>query len=552
MHAFTRRAVLGAGIAVAGGSGPLTSCSAPSSASDDPHGPHRSGNAGAPATEKPAAPPDGGYVSPHGEEVAAADRMRERGPVREIRLTATTTSLDLGARTVRTWAYGDELPGRPIRATAGDTLAVRVANHLPHSTTLHWHGISLRNDMDGVPGVTQPPIKAGASYDYRFTVPDPGTYWFHPHSGVQLDRGLYAPLIVDDPREPLAYDREWLVVLDDWVDGVDGSTPDAVLEELGGGMAGMAGMDETGSGEGSGKGGRDGGGTGGDRDDDGTHAPRTGPSRVLRGAKSRLLGGDPGDVAYPYYLVNGRTPDDPRAFHAKPGDRVRIRIINAGGDTAFRVALGGHTMTVTHTDGFPVEHTSTDALLLGMAERYDVVVTAQDGVFPLVALAEGKGRSAMALLRTSEGARAPRPSVRPKELDGRLITADKLRAAEDVRLKPRDPDRTIRMRITGSMKRYDWAINGKPYDPSQRYPVRAGERVRLSFINGTGMWHPMHLHGHTFQLPDGGPRKDTTILLPHHKVNVDFDAENPGLWMVHCHNVYHSESGLMTIIGYRK
>jgi multicopper oxidase len=187
-----------------------------------------------------------------------------------------------------------------------------------------------------------------------------------------------------------------------------------------------------------------------------------------------------------------------------------------------------------------------------MAERYDVVVTAQDGVFPLVALAEGKGRSAMALLRTSEGARAPRPSVRPKELDGRLITADKLRAAEDVRLKPRDPDRTIRMRITGSMKRYDWAINGKPYDPSQRYPVRAGERVRLSFINGTDMWHPMHLHGHTFQLPDGGPRKDTTILLPHHKVNVDFDAENPGLWMVHCHNVYHSESGLMTIIGYRK
>ncbi|MGY0062386.1 multicopper oxidase family protein [Streptomyces sp. LZ34] len=522
MHAFTRRAVLGAGIAVAGGGVPLTSCSPSSSAFDDPHGPHRPGE---------------GYVSPYGEEVAATDRMRGRGPVQEIRLTATTTSLDLGARTVRTWAYGDELPGRPIRVTAGDTLAVRLANHLPRSTTLHWHGISLRNDMDGVPGLTQPPIKAGASFDYRFTVPDPGTYWFHPHSGVQLDRGLYAPLIVEDPREPLEYDLEWIVILDDWVDGVDGSTPDAVLEELGGGMAGMAGMDDTG-------GGRD------DAEDD--DGPRTGPSRLLRGAESRLLGGDPGNVAYPYYLVNGRTPDDPRAFRAKPGDRVRIRIINAGGDTAFRVALGGHTMTVTHTDGFPVEHTTTDALLLGMAERYDVVVTAQDGVFPLIALAEGKGRSAMALLRTSEAAGAPRPSVRPKELDGRLITADELRAAEDVRLKPRDPDRTIRLRITGSMQRYDWAINGKPYDPSQRYPVRAGERVRLSFINGTDMWHPMHLHGHTFQLPDDGPRKDTTILLPHHKVNVDFDAENPGLWMVHCHNVYHSESGLMTIIGYQE
>ncbi|MDT0549491.1 multicopper oxidase family protein [Streptomyces lonegramiae] len=523
MHAYSRRALLGAGIAAAGAV-PLASCSFSSSASDDPQGQRRAGNAG-PA----AAPTPEGYVSPHGEEVAAAERKRGEGPVREFRLTATATSFDLGGRTVKTWAYGDELPGRPIRVTAGDTLAVRLANHLPHSTTMHWHGIALRNDMDGVPGVTQPPIKAGASFDYRFTVPDPGTYWFHPHSGVQLDRGLYAPLIVDDPREPLEYDLEWLVVLDDWVDGVDGSTPDAVLAELGGGMAGH-----------------------GDDPEEHHEPDRSGPSRRLVGARSRLLEGDPGDVDYPYYLVNGRTPEDPRTFRAKPGDRIRIRIINAGGDTAFRVALGGHTMTVTHTDGFPVEHTDTDTLLLGMAERYDVLVTAEDGVFPLTALAEGKGHTAQALLRTSDSATAPRPTVRPKELDGRLITADRLKAAEDVRLRPRDPDRTIRLRITGSMKRYDWAINGKPYDPAQRYPVRQGERVRLSFINGTDMWHPMHLHGHTFQLPDGGPRKDTTILLPHHKVNVDFDAENPGLWMIHCHNVYHSESGLMTILGYRK
>lgn len=552
MHAFTRRAVLGAGIAVAGGSGPLTSCSAPSSASDDSHGPRAgSGNAGAPAAAEPA--PEG-YVSPHGEEVAAAHQ--ERGPVREIRLTATTTSLDLGAGTVRTWAYDDELPARPIRVTAGDTLAVRLANHLPHSTTVHWHGISLRNDMDGVPGVTQPSIKAGASFDYRFTVPDPGTYWFHPHSGVQLDRGLYAPLIVDDPREPLEYDEEWIVMLDDWVDGVDGSTPDEVLDELGGGMAGMHGMDDTGPGNGSGKGGRDDSGDDGDDGDgdDGPRPPRTGPSRILRGARSRLLGGDPGNVAYPYYLVNGRTPDDPRTFRAKPGDRVRIRIINAGGDTAFRVALGGHTMTVTHTDGFPVEHQRVDALLVGMGERYDVLVTLADGVFPLVALAEGKNVTGMALVRTGSG-RAPKATVRPKELNGMIMTASQLRAADDVRLPSKKVDRVHRIELTGGMAKYNWAINGRAYD--MRNPTAApitveeGQRVRLDFVNSTQMWHPMHLHGHTYQLGQTGPRKDTAIVLPKKKLSVVFDADNPGQWMLHCHNAYHGEAGMMALVAYR-
>ncbi len=432
---------------------------------------------------------------------------------------------------------------------------------------MHWHGLALRNDMDGVPDLTQRPIKAGATFDYRFAVEHPGTYWFHPHSGVQQDRGLYAPLIVEDPKEPLKYDKEWVVVLDDWVDGVDGSTPDAVLAEL---RKGMGGMDHGGGESGGGKddGGMDHGGMDHGGMDHGGHdmsgmpgmtgmsyrkvpADSPGPSRMMMGATSPLLGGDAGDVAYPLHLVNGRTPDDPQTFRAERGDRVRIRFINAGGDTAYRVCLGGHKMTVTHTDGYPVEHAETDALLLGMGERYDVLVTAGDGVFPLTALAEGKKASGLALLRTGGGA-APKKSVRPKELDGKLLTAERLKAAASVRLKPGGPDRTITMRLTGSMAKYDWAINGRRYDPEQRYPVKAGERVRLSFVNATTMWHPMHLHGHTFALPGGGPRKDTAIVLPGKSLAVDFDARNPGLWMLHCHNVYHAESGMMTVLGYRK
>ncbi|REK87085.1 multicopper oxidase family protein [Streptomyces inhibens] len=546
MRTHSRRALLGAGIAVAG-SGLLTACATGASGSGRQAGPdgknvmdhsHDSGDV----------PP--GYVSPDGPEVAETERKRGAGPVRHYSLTAAETRLDLGGRTVRTWAYGDELPGKELRITAGDRMALTLANHLPQSTTLHWHGLAVRNDMDGVPGLTQRSVKPGATFDYHFAVTDPGTHWVHPHYGVQLDRGLYTALIVEDPREPLSYDQEWVVMIDDWLDGIDDSTPDAVLTELHHGRnhhgMGHEDMDD-------GPRTRGGGGT-----THGAHgkggqaaAPSDGPSRVLKDARSRLLRGIAGDVDHPYHLINGRTAEDPQTFRARPGDRIRIRFINAGSDTCYRVALGGHRMTVTHTDGRPVEHATTDALLIGMSERYDVMVTVKDGVFPLTALAEGKNRTALALLRTGSG-EAPGPSVRPKRLFGKLVTADRLRAAESVRAVSRRPDRTIDMTLTGSMKRFDWSINRDPYSSSQRYPVEAGERVRIIFRNHSRMWHPMHVHGHTFALPDGGPRKDTMMVLPGRRIAVDFDANNPGLWMVHCHNLYHSESGMMTVMGYRK
>ncbi|AJT67529.1 multicopper oxidase family protein [Streptomyces chattanoogensis] len=526
----SRREALGVGAAVAGGS-LLAACSGGRSAAQDGLRGTDDGKNGMPHD---GAPDD--YIRPDGPEVIEAEKERGTdGTVRQFRVTATSSMLDLGGVTVGTWSYGGELPGKEVRVTAGDTLQLTLDNHLPKSTTVHWHGLTLRNDMDGVPAVTQRPIQPGGSFTYKFATTHPGTYWMHPHIGVQIDRGLYAPVIVDDPREPLRYDHEWIVMIDDWLDGVDGSTPDAVLNEL---------NHDRGSSSGHSMERRDGDG------DDG-HTTRIGPSRVLVGARSRLLGGTAGMVDYPYHLINGCTPENPRIFRAKPGDRIRIRFINASGETGYRVALGDHTMTVTHTDGHPVEHAETDALLLGMSERYDVLVTAKDGVFPLTALAEGKNRTAMAVLRTS-GGEAPGPGTRPKELDGTLLTAYEMKAEESDRAARRDVDRTIEVNLTGNMRKFNWAINGKPYTPSQRYPIAGGERVRLAIHNRTKMWHPVHLHGHTFALPDGGPLKDTTIVLPHTSVNVDFDADNPGLWMLHCHNIYHSDSGMMTILGYLK
>ncbi|MFD3558546.1 multicopper oxidase family protein [Streptomyces sp. NPDC058686] len=555
MHTHTRRNLLAASIAVAG-SGALSACSGPESESGSRAGSAPHSESASPPESAP--PPEGGshartvvpdhdgrpfvprgpegYVNPSDPEVLAAERARGSGPVRKYRLTATETSLDLGGKTVKSWAYGDSLPGKEVRITAGDILDLTVANHLPVTTTLHSHGVRMRCDMDGVPGLTQYSIKPGADFNYHFAVEHPGTYWVHSHSGLQLDRGLYAPLIVEDPKEPLSYDKEWVVVLDDWLDGVGGSTPDAVLAQLHHGRAMDMDMGE------------------GTEDDGSSHGSPDGPDRILRNSRSRLLQSEGGSVDYPYYLVNGRLAHAPSVFRARTGDRIRLRIINAGGDTAFRVALGGHKMTVTHTDGYPVEPMETDALLLGMAERYDVLITAQDGVFPLVALAEGKDARALAVLRTGGGA-IPGPGVHPQELDGEIVPAGRLVPQDSVALCDRRPDREMRIKLTGNMRSFNWGFDHRPYNVEQRRPIREGERVRLTLINTTDMWHPMHLHGHTFALRgfgDRGARKDTSYVLPHRKLVVDFNADNPGLWMLHCHNQYHSESGMMTILGYRK
>ena len=542
MNSLNRRSVLLAGLGAAG-TGVLAACNSDSSSSPS-------------------------LVSPSGSQVTRAEKKRGgTGKVHRLNLTAAPAMLDLGGgTTARSWAFSGQAPGKEIRISAGDTLAAELSNQLPDRTptSIHWHGLALRGDMDGVPPVTQTAVRAGANFTYRFNADAPGTYFFHPHVGVQLDRGLYAPLIVEDPNEPLSYDDEWVVVLDDWLDGVTG-TPDEAFAELRRGMGGMEhGSDDSSSSSSSGHdmGDMDGMDMGGGGTDGASPSPSASGSAgdgmsmgfMLMGAESDLLGGDAGDVKYPHHLINGKVPADPAVYTGKPGRRVRLRIINAGGDTAYRVALGGHRLTITHTDGFPVEHQQVDALLIGMGERYDVLVTLDDGVFPLVALAEGKNAGGMALMRTGSGS-APKPTVRPRELDGTILTAAQLRATVDVRLDAKKTDRVHRIELTGGMGKYDWAINGKRYDMADATAnpllIEQGQRVRLDFVNTTDMWHPMHLHGHTYQLGGTGPRKDTTIVLPEKTVSVVFDADNPGQWMLHCHNAYHGEAGMMALVAYR-
>jgi FtsP/CotA-like multicopper oxidase with cupredoxin domain len=458
-------------------------------------------------------------VGPAAREVAATEARRRRpgAPVREITLTAAAATIDLAGRAVTAWAYNQSVPGPVVRVRVGEVLRVRLDNRLPEPTSIHWHGVVVRNDMDGVPGVTQPPVAANGGFVYEFTVPYPGTYFFHPHVGLQLDRGLYAALVVDDPAEPGGYDQEAVVVLDDWTLGV-GPTPEQLQDRL------MA------------QGGMMGGGMG----------------MMGQGGGSAALGGAGGQIAYPLYLLNGHPPADPPTIRARPGQRLRLRVINAAAETAFRVALGGHRLTVTHTDGLPVAPTTAEALLVGMGERADALVRLQDGAFPLVALAEGKSGQALGVVRTGRGSPPP-ADAHPGELGGRLASMAELGPDRRVTLPDRRPDRSHQLLLSGGMMGPQWTINGRTFPDAEPLPVRAGERVRLVFGNQSMMFHPMHLHGHSFQVQQGGrpgPRKDTVIVRPMQQLAVDVAADNPGQWMVHCHNLYHQEAGMMTTLSY--
>ncbi len=462
-----------------------------------------------------------GIVGVTGSDIAAREAQRVvTGAGRKVvDLTAGPVELDLAGRTVRTVAYNGLVPGPEIRVRAGDELTVNLKNELTDPTTIHWHGLAIRNDMDGVPNVTQDPTAAGELFTYRFIVPDPGTHWFHPHMGLDLDRGMYAPIIVEDPAEPGDYDVESVLVLDDWLDDIDGNSPEttfaALLED--GGMGGMSGM-------------------------------------MGGGSDMGAMMDDQGDVDYPMHLLNGRPSDDPPTVNVPGGGRVRLRLINAGSDTLYRVAVGGQSMTVTHLDGFPIEPIEVDAVSLSMGERVDVVVEPTSGVWPIVALAERKPGQAMAWLRTSDStATVGDVPERLPEHDKRLLDVTKARATEAVALPATDPDRVVDVGLTGSMSQYAWGINGAAFGDHEPIEVDSGERLRLRFSNQTMMVHPMHLHGHTFALAgERGARKDTVLVNPMQSVSIDVVADNPGRWMLHCHNTYHLEAGMATELTYRK
>jgi FtsP/CotA-like multicopper oxidase with cupredoxin domain len=269
---------------------------------------------------------------PEGSDSRLIQAPPERGgALREFSLNLEPTQFELPARGIfEKWLYNGQFPGTEIRAKEGERLRLTVKNGLPEGTTIHWHGIPLRNAMDGVPDITQPAIVPGGTFVYEFDAAPAGSFLYHSHFGLQPERGLIGPLIVEEKKPHVEYDREYTLCLNDFLSGPP----------------------------------------------------------VPLGRSLNAGSGMPSMLMPPYFtlLINGRPPEAPAVFSVKTGERVRLRLINLSGATIYRFAIGGHPLIVTHTDGRPVEPLRVDALHLGPGERYDVLVEAKSpGAWPIAA-----------------------------------------------------------------------------------------------------------------------------------------------------------------------
>ena len=478
------------------------------------------------------------------------------GALREISLEARPAEIEIApGRRITAWTYDGKFPGTEIRVKEGERLRVALKNNLPEGTSIHWHGIHQKgtNNMDGIPGLTQPPIPAGAAMIYDFTPNAPGTYFYHPHSGLQIERGLSAALIVEAKNETLAYDREYTLVVDDWLAG----SPDLAFEQLKQGIAPADGLPKDSSQSSS--------------SHEGGEMMEMGGGGMMGMRRGGMGEGDGegccsnGDVVYSGYVINGRAPENPPQFETKRGERVRFRVVNAGGATVFRVAVSGHKLTVTHSDGFPVRPVEVDAFEISPGERYDFLIEANNpGAWAIVAAPTGDAkRAARAVLRYSDaaGSSAPPPDFLPRELRGEVLELSDLMSPDalDFPQVADAPDREIDLVLSGGgggmRGGYEWLINGKK-GLEEPFGIRRGERVRVSMRNRSMMWHPMHLHGHSFRVLNGetrnAPVKDTVLVEPMMRRRVDFEfhADNPGDWLIHCHHAYHLAAGMERLFKY--
>jgi FtsP/CotA-like multicopper oxidase with cupredoxin domain len=459
-------------------------------------------------------------------------------PARTIHLEAREIDWELApGKTVKAMAYNGQVPGPTIRTREGERLRIVLENGLSEPTTIHWHGLDVPNAMDGVPGLTQKPVKPGERFVYEFEARPAGTRWYHTHFDEhrQMDLGLVAPLIIE-PRasEPMAYDRDVTLVLDDWATGTGRPVPTTDAGTAGGrGSAGgmMSGM----------MGGRGMGGMMGGR----------GMGGMMRNAD---------EPAYDVMTINGKTYPAIDPLRVKKGERVRLRIVNASAEHTHVVWLAGHSLRVTHTDGNPLAApVAVDALPIAPAERYDVLVVAdRPGAWFLHCTQPGHVEAGERMLVVYEGharATAPEPA---RDVAGLTLWSYGLGRGRPVLPAPISADpRTFVLTLSGGMMGSDvWTINGKRYPDTEPLACSKDQRVRLLVRNMSMEAHPMHLHGQSFQvLSANGTRyaeplvKDVVDVEAHMgSALIELTAHNPGDWFFHCHKPMHMMGGMIALV----
>lgn len=411
-----------------------------------------------------------------------------------------------------------------LSLNAAQPFDVLLENKLSVPTAIHWHGLHPPNNEDGVPGLTQRAIPAGASDRYYFPLKPPGTHWMHSHLGLQEAFLLSAPLIVHTKEEQTHDEQEIVLFLGDF----SFTSPTEIYAKLR------------------------------------KPASRMSMGSHESGAKATMAMDKPdvNDVDYDAYLANDRTLNDPEVVSVEKNGKVRLRIINGSSGTNFFVSLEGLKGELIATDGMPVEPVTGSLFPLAIAQRIDVrLQLPREGVFPILALREGAREQTGIILATRGAAvkKLPPKNMKPAGLLN-LDLERRLAALDPPAAKP--VDQTFDLRLQGNMARYEWTINGIVFDTSAprtqkpQVKVRQGQRISLNFINETGMSHPMHLHGHTFQVTaiNGasiqGTLRDTILVPGKSSVTVTFDANNPGTWYVHCHVLWHLAAGMATLVQY--
>ncbi len=426
-------------------------------------------------------------------------------------------------------AYNGTIPGPLLRVTHGQRVRVRYVSRVEAATSVHWHGMILPNGMDGVAGVTQPPVANGGEFLYEFAPSPPGTRWYHDHAfELAMPRGLFGMFVVDDPRETPA-DREFALVFHDVPDwdslqrALLGISTAAMTEPA---MPGAMEMDGS--------------------------MPGMGDEKM----------GD--EVAYLAHCIDGACYPQTRKLAVKTGDRVRLRLLNASPTQTRYVRLDGHALHVTHADGNPLARpVVVDVLRMGSGERYDAVFeVTRAGAFLLHAVSTDPLSAPQAVLVHTDGMENAPPQRGASGLDGARIFS--YAAAGGVAANPpalEPPGPAYHFVLGGGGRGSDrWTIDGKTWPDTPKLYVAPGDLVTVRFVNASDMDHPMHLHGHIFELVEvGGTRlarplaKDVSLVPAGGGTTTwRFKADAPpGRWMLHCHNDVHMMDGMMTELVYR-
>ena len=516
----------------------------------------------------------------------------------EYDISVDRVQIDTGDFVKEGIGYNGASPGPVLRFKEGEEVTINVTNNLDEMTSIHWHGLILPFEQDGVPGISFPGIKPGETFTYQFPIVQAGTYWFHSHSGFQEPNGAYGAIVIEpEGREPFRYDREYVVQLTD----KHPHSGDRIMRNLKMSADYYNRQQQT---------------VGDFIDESGEKGfMATLRDRMMWG-DMRMMKADIEDVQGFTGLINGKGPDQNWTGLFKPGERVRLRFINSSAMTYFDVRIPGLEMTVVQADGNNVQPVNVDEFRIGVAETYDVIVHVKDEKAYTI-FAESMGRSGFArgTLAPEEGMTAEVPDRRDAPLltmadmaghmmdhgdmdgmdhgemtdmnhgdmkgmdhsdmegmdhggdslpedpfyangsgliptaanGGKFLSYQDLKAQKPL-YEDREPTREIELRLTGNMERYEWSINGIKYEDADPIVLQYGERVRFKFVNETMMTHPMHLHGMWSILEVGegkwNPLKHVVSVAPATTVYMETEVDAPGQWAFHCHLSYHAASGM--------